>query len=125
MSLESLIIILAMLVAVALWVAAPIFGRKAANDDDPALPLSQEYERVLTAIHDLDEDVAAGKIAQVTYDTERETLVRRGIALLQELDALEASEEQVEAAPVAEAPVDEVEQAVAAYRQQLRAKKAL
>jgi hypothetical protein len=126
MSLESLIIVIAMLVAVALWIAAPIFGRRRTVDDDPAVALMQNYDRVLTAIHDLDEDIATGKIDRAAYDVERESLVRRGIALLQQLDAVDS---EAEAGPtedaVADAPVDEVEQAVAAYRQQLRTKRVL
>lgn len=45
------------------------------------------YERVLITLHDLEEDLNTGKLAQDEYEASREKAAERGVALLQQLEA--------------------------------------
>lgn len=49
--------------------------------------LLTNYERVLAAIRDLDEDFRTGKFTQATYEQERAEWTERGVDLLQQLEA--------------------------------------
>lgn len=124
MSIEGLIIALALLILVALWVSAPLLRRGSPRLSDDALMHKQQerllvyYERVLTNIRDLDEDHATGKMRTADYDVEREQWVQRGIEILKALDSVGV---RVVPAPKDEAAVeeaidDEIEAAIAAYR---------
>ena len=76
------------------------------------------YERVLTNIRDLDEDFATGKISGADHRAEREVWVLRGIRLLRVSDQLGRDENPDGDAA---ARIDRaIEEAVAAYREQLR-----
>jgi hypothetical protein len=79
--------------------------------------LRSYYERVLTNIRDLDEDMATGKINQSDYEAEREAWVGRGIRLLRAQDQLER-EGSFGAGADEAARIDQaIEEAVAAYRE--------
>jgi len=76
------------------------------------------YERVLTNIRDLDEDLATGKINPEEYETERELWVGRGIKLLKMLDQLDEQENIVDDEQAGAAEIDAaIEQAVINARQ--------
>ena len=108
------------LIAVAI-VAHPLLGaarsRQGAGSDDDAQRerVGNYYERVLTNIRDLDEDLATGKISEADHGREREVWVARGITLLRLQDQLDA--QQSAAAPDSEAIDRAIEVAVAAYRE--------
>jgi len=92
------------------------------------------YERVLSAIRDLDDDFNTGKLAQDTYQAERSMWADRGVQVLKKLEEVDGaaaapakqskSKRRVEAIPAAPAVatiVDEaldeaVEEAIAKYR---------
>ena len=70
--------------------------RSGAGDDQPRKIAGRQrsellaaYERVLTNILDLDEDLATGKIRPGDHEREREAWLGRGIAALRTLDRLE------------------------------------
>ena len=115
-----LISLLLALIAVAI-VAHPLLGaarsRQGAGSDDDAQRerVANYYERVLTNIRDLDEDLATGKISEADHRREREVWVARGVALLRLQDQLDA--QQNSAAPDSEAIDRAIEAAVAAYRE--------
>ncbi len=130
MSAEGLVLTLTILVVAALWVAAPLLRGRSGEERLTGLSqkqhdrLSMHYERILTNIRDLDEDFATGKIQQEDYEPEREKWVQRGIQILMALDehdleggkATPAPAARTNAADVDEAVDNEIEAAIAAYR---------
>jgi len=50
--------------------------------------LLMAYERVLLALRDLEEDLTTGKIPSEDYDSKRQQWAERGVALLQQLEAV-------------------------------------
>ena len=118
MSIPGLLIsLLLALIALAI-VARPFFsaarGGNGADTDDQGDRVDNYYERVLTNIRDLDEDLATGKISAADHGREREVWVARGLALLRLQDQLGA---QQQAAAEATDLDEMIEAAVAAYRQ--------
>ncbi|PJF35357.1 MAG: hypothetical protein CUN49_11000 [Candidatus Thermofonsia Clade 1 bacterium] len=121
MSLEALALSLALIVALLLWIAAPLLrhGSRFAEHADVVLTerLQQHYERVLSALRDLEEDYSLGKLSQARYQAEREHWIAQGVEVLAELDRIGAFETADRTAAELDAAVDrQIEQAVAAYR---------
>lgn len=123
MSIVGLLIsLLLALVAVAI-VAQPLLKSPRGNNaDDDDLRLQQDrlqtyYERVLTNIRDLDEDLATGKIGEDNHVTEREVWVHRGIQLLRMQDQLDAQDSLVNEPNDVDGIDRAIEAAVAAYRE--------
>ena len=120
MSIPGLLIsLLLVLIAIAI-VARPLLGAaRSGNEsalDEQGDRVGNYYERVLTNIRDLDEDLATGKIGAADHRREREVWVARGIALLRLQDQLEARRVATDMPADTEAMI---EAAVAAYRQDL------
>ncbi len=84
MDLGSLLVGLALLLAVAFYVAQPILEGRGVREKPvtPAERLAAERETVLNALRDLDFDHATGKIANEDYEPQRAALVAQGIAIL-------------------------------------------
>ena len=116
-----LVSLLLALIAIAI-VAQPLLGAaRNRRDIDSVDEVQRErvasyYERVLTNIRDLDEDLATGKISEADHGREREVWVARGISLLRLLDQLDAERATAGEAKDAEAIDRAIEAAVAAYR---------
>ena len=120
MSIGGLLISL-ILAGIAIAIAArPLFQsrRSAAGADRQRQEeqLRTTYERVLTNIRDLDEDLATGKIGAVDQREEREVWVQRGIGLLRALDEMAKDRSAVSSEMDAEGVDRAIEAAVAAYR---------
>ncbi len=118
MSIPGLLIsLLLALIAIAI-VARPFFtratDRRVAESDYQSERVGNYYERVLTNIRDLDEDLATGKISAADHGREREVWVARGIALLRLQDQLGAQQQAADERSDIDARIDA---AVAAYRQ--------
>ena len=62
--------------------------RRSRRSDQRREALLLQYERVLLTLRDLDEDQLTGKVDSAGHAQEREIWLRRGAALLAELDAL-------------------------------------
>ena len=90
MDLGSLLLGVALLVAVAFIIARPLLerARSEAGDAGPAEALMAERERVLAALRDLDFDHAMGKLLDDDYQAQRARLVADGATILRQLDAL-------------------------------------
>ena len=90
-----LALLLALLAAVIvlrpLWRAGHGNNRPSETIDQRRGELLAAYERVLTNILDLDEDLATGKIRPGDHERERESWLERGIAALRALDGMEAA----------------------------------
>lgn len=75
------------------------------------------YERVLTNIHDLDEDHATGKMDADAYAIEREVWVERGVRLLKMLDELDSDHQFVDNRAADDAEIDAaIEEAIASVK---------
>lgn len=121
MSFETLGLSLALIAVLLLWVAAPLLRHKPrfAEQVDAVLieRLQQHYERVLTALRDLEEDYSLGKLDQARYAAERERWIAQGVEVLAELDHIGALSKPDQTVSELDAAVDrQIEQAVAAYR---------
>ena len=130
MSDAGLIFGLIVLLATLVWIGRPLLSREGEGISDDAVQQKQRerllliYERVLTNIRDLDEDYTTGKMQTADYETEREAWVQRGIQVLKALDGLDAHAAAKPAVTSAEAIDqsidDEIEQAIARYREKAR-----
>jgi hypothetical protein len=129
MSIAGLVFGVIVLVAMLVWISAPLRQREKARAEDSALLQKQRerlilfYERVLTNIRDLDEDHTTGKMASADYEAERETWVQRGIQVLKALDRLDAQlllTTVDDDAGVDQVINEEIEAAVARYREKAR-----
>ncbi len=125
MSIEALIITLVLSSAVLVWTLWPLLRRRRVNPHLAEYLKREEqlrvlYERVLTNVRDLDEDYNTGKITEDDYRQERALWVQRGVQVLKAMDILQA---QIQAATpqTSEDADDEIEAAIARYKQGLRA----
>lgn len=116
MDLGSILIGLALAIAVAAYVIRPLVqdGGEVITDVDRRLSeLQAERDRVLTRIQELDMDYAMGKILEEDYRSQRDELMLYGADILKELDAKAG----LESSPVAAVGLeDEIESAVARLR---------
>ena len=101
MDFGSLLLLLALVIIVAAFVASPLRHapkREAVGEDDIELSqLLAERERVLDALAELDFDAEMGKVPDDLYPLQREALLKRGVAVLQLLDARVEENESDEA----------------------------
>ncbi len=119
--LGSLLIILALAIIIALFVARPFFNRVFARPAGVESQQAEEYQhrrstllaerdRVLNALQELEFDNILGKVPDEDFPLQRTDLMQHGAAILRELDQLEP---EVEVTSTAE---DRLEAAVAARR---------
>jgi hypothetical protein len=112
-------IALALVVAVAAYVAAPLTSRSRmmiAPEESPRERLLAERTTVLVAIRDLDFDFQTGKLLETDYRGLREKYAARGVEILKELDALPDGGRKLEVRGQKSADRDEIEAAVGARR---------
>ncbi len=108
MDIGSLLLALALVIAVAAFVARPLLQRNsarpfaAASDD-----LVAQREAVLIELRDLDFDHATGKIGDDDYAAQRARLTAKGVEIFRALDARR---------PAPAAGGDDIEKAIAARR---------
>lgn len=96
MDLGSLLLILALLILVALFIARPFFDREPARSmpaaEQPSGRLTSallaERDRVLTALQELDFDHSLGKIPEADYPAQRAALFHKGADILRQLDQI-------------------------------------
>lgn len=116
MDIGSLLIGLALTIAVAAYIIRPIVqggGERVTEVDHRLSELQAERDRVLSRIQELDMDFAMGKILEQNYRSQRDELVRYGAGILRELDSLAG----LETAPAEAGSLDdEIESAVARLR---------
>lgn len=110
MDLGAILILLALLIAVGMFLAAPLLrgARPRPLDQSPeSSALLAERDRVINALQELDFDYKLGKVPEDGYPAQRAELLQRGASILKALDEL--------APPVSNRanPSDRIEQAVA------------
>ncbi|MEM6527901.1 MAG: hypothetical protein AAF653_06380 [Chloroflexota bacterium] len=88
------IILAVILCAMTLIVVATPFFKRDENQRraEELTGVAAHYERVLTNIRDLEEDLALGKIQQAFHDEERAKYVAEGVTLLRQMEALQPAD---------------------------------
>ncbi|MEX2160569.1 MAG: hypothetical protein WD751_01530 [Anaerolineales bacterium] len=115
MALGSLLMLLALLILVAVFVARPLVeGREEPEAaDSHSSRLIAERERILEALTELDTDWQMGKVPAEIYTAQREQLVAKGAEALEELDKVANNPKGKQATAKRD---DELEALIAAYK---------
>jgi hypothetical protein len=135
--LVAILILLALLIVVGLFLAAPLMrgARPRPLDESPELSaLMAERDQVINALQELDFDFKLGKVPVEAYAAQRAELVQRGASILKQLDELEPqagigadASGRIERAAAAESgslPDERIESLLAARRAARREKSA-
>jgi hypothetical protein len=91
MDIGSLLIVLAIIVLGGAYLAWPLLrraGLPASGQQKKLSSLEAERDRILAIISEMDMDHAMGKIEAQDFEAQRGDLMRRGAAILREIDAL-------------------------------------
>lgn len=116
MDLGSLLVILALGVVAAVFIAQPLMGSRGlgvTKEERRLSELQAERDRVLTTLQDLDMDHAMEKVLQEDYQAQRGALVSRGAEILRAIDEISGTVSEV----IPETDLDvEIETAVARLR---------
>jgi hypothetical protein len=92
MDLGAIFVLLALLVGVGLFLAAPLMRRLPRGYSEAsreASSLLAERDRVINALQELDFDFKLGKIPEEDYPIQRTVLLQRGAEILRRLDELQ------------------------------------
>ena len=92
MELGSIFLILAVLVAVGMYLYAPFMSRPrklSTNEMHEISALKAERDRVINSLQELDFDFKLGKIPAEDYPEQRAELLKKGSDILRKLDELE------------------------------------
>lgn len=114
MELGALFLVLAVGLAVSLFVSQPFLQRRARKITAEAHEISAlmaERDRVINALQELDFDFNLKKIPAEDYPVQRSELLQKGAAILKQLDTLTPNSH-----PNGKATADRIESAVAARR---------
>ncbi len=92
MDIGAILLIVALLLGVGLYLAAPLLdtnrARRTSESTQEISSLMAERDRVITALQELDFDFKLGKIPDEDYPTQRTGLLQKGAEILKKLDAL-------------------------------------
>jgi hypothetical protein len=117
MDLGAILLLIALLVGVGVFLAAPLLrgaARQASGESPEVSALMAERDRVIDSLQELDFDFRLGKIPEEDYPAHRTGLLRRGADILRRLDELAPS---LSLPNSGTAPADaRIEQAAAAGR---------
>ena len=94
MDLGAVVLLLALLLGVAVFLAAPLMRGahpRAMDESVEESSLLAERDRVINALQELDFDFKLGKVPEDAYPEQRTSLLQRGAAILQKLDELSPS----------------------------------
>ncbi len=119
MDLAALFFLLALLILVALYLAAPFLSRSRRSqrqEEHEISALMAERDRVINALQELDFDFNLGKIPAEDYPSQRAELLKKGADILRQLDALTASSNGKPTHAAEDDAEARLEQAVAARR---------
>jgi hypothetical protein len=120
MELGAIFLILAVLIAVAMYLYSPFVSsgrRTAAIESQEISSLMAERDRVINALQELDFDFNLGKIPAEDYPSQRASLLQKGAEILRKLDELTPSPSPALGRGTrGEGVEDRIEKAVAARR---------
>lgn len=117
MDIGAIFFILAVLTLVGMYLGQPFIqprGRRATKEDHTQSTRLAEYDRVVSALQELEFDNLLAKVPAEDYPRQRAALLNKGVALLRELD--EASSANGKNEPAGADVQKRVEQAVAIRR---------
>lgn len=89
MDLGAILLLVALLLGVGLYLAAPLFDKRAhrtSADTQEISSLMAERDRVINALQELDFDFKLGKIPEEDYLPQRTDLLQKGAEILKKLD---------------------------------------
>lgn len=126
MSILGLVALIMMLLVLVIFTGFPLLRREQSSTQAFSNKQRERalayYERVLTNIRDLDDDLATEKIHQNEYEIERERWMERGVALLKMLDELDNAHLIVDKDTANDAEIDAaIEDAISAKQAQKQA----
>jgi zinc-ribbon domain len=123
MDLGAILLLIALLMGVSLYLAAPLMDRRTTHvlqETQEVSSLMAERDRIINALQELDFDFKLGKIPEEDYPVQRAELLHTGADVLKKLDHFTPSLSPAEALPVkAQKGItaeSRLEQAVAARR---------
>lgn len=91
MDLGAILILLALLLGVGLFLAAPLMRNahgRSMEESQEVSGLLAERDRIINSLQELDFDFSLGKVPEEAYPEQRASLLQRGAAVLQKLDEL-------------------------------------
>ena len=90
MAISSILLIAALLILVALFLARPFLDESSDEglSDEEDTALLAERERIIEALLELDFDKQLGKVPEEIYSGQRQSLLLKGAEILKELDNL-------------------------------------
>src|SRR5512146_151036 len=94
MDLAAILFLVALLLAVSLYLVTPLMNNRAVRRREETQEVSSllaERERLLNALQELDFDFQLGKIPEEDYPSQRADLLRKGAEVLKKLDAIAPS----------------------------------
>jgi hypothetical protein len=89
MDLGAILLLIAILLGVSLYLAAPLMGnhsRRVLEETREVSSLMAERERIINALQELDFDYKLGKIPDADYPVQRAELLQTGASVLKKLD---------------------------------------
>lgn len=94
MDIGAVFFLLAILTLVGLYIGQPFIyrRRRIMREDHEYSALMAEYERIVSALQELEFDNLLGKIPTEEYPAQRALLLQRGASLLQQLDQFNAEQ---------------------------------
>lgn len=91
MDIGAILLLLALLIGVGLYLAAPLMNKRArrvTEESQAGSTLMAERDRVISSLQELDFDFKLGKIPEEDYPAQRAELLQKGADVLKKLDAL-------------------------------------
>ncbi len=120
MDISAILLLIAVLLGVGLYLAAPLVfdapRRRTKEETSESSSLLAERDRVINSLQELDFDYKLGKIPEEDYPSQRAELLQKGAEILRKLDALQPQ-------PLSDDEVEKrIEEAAAARRADASAK---
>ena len=94
MDIGAILLLLAVLLSVSLYLAAPLMrnhSRRVPQETQEASSLMAERDRIINALQELDFDFKLGKIPEEDYPVQRAELLQLGTGVLKKLDGITAT----------------------------------
>jgi zinc-ribbon domain len=102
MDLGVILLLIALLLGVGLYLAAPLMNNRSGRvlqEPQEVSSLMAERDRIITALQELDFDFKLGKIPEEDYPVQRAELLQTGAGVLKKLDHLTSNPSSVDAFP--------------------------
>ena len=102
MDLGVILLLIALLLGVGLYLAAPLMSshsRGMVQETQEVSSLMAERDRIITALQELDFDFKLGKIPEEDYPVQRAELMQTGVNILKKLDHITPNPSSVNAFP--------------------------